>query len=50
VANAKIVELRGLGYTIAKVATTLKVSESQAKLILKKDAAGTSHQTTIRAA
>jgi hypothetical protein len=36
VANAKIVELRGLGYTIAKVAATLKVSESQVKLILKK--------------
>lgn len=36
VANAKIVELRGLGYTIAKVASTLNVSESQVKLILKK--------------
>ena len=36
VANAKIVELRALGYTIAKVATTLNVSESQVKLIMKK--------------
>ncbi|RSZ55599.1 recombinase family protein [Massilia atriviolacea] len=36
VANAKIVELRALGYTIAKVASTLNVSESQVKLILKK--------------
>ncbi|WP_426339946.1 recombinase family protein [Pseudoduganella sp. S-14] len=39
VANAKIIELRALGYTIAKVASTLCVSESQVKLILKKDAA-----------
>jgi DNA invertase Pin-like site-specific DNA recombinase len=38
VANAKIIELRGLGYTIAKVAATLNVSESQVKLILKKAA------------
>lgn len=36
VANAKIIELRALGYTIAKVATTLNVSESQVKLIMKK--------------
>src|SRR5471030_166302 len=36
VANAKIVELRGHGYTIAKVASTLNVSESQVKLVLKK--------------
>jgi DNA invertase Pin-like site-specific DNA recombinase len=36
VANAKIVELRKLDYTIAKIATTLNVSESQVKLILKK--------------
>jgi DNA invertase Pin-like site-specific DNA recombinase len=36
VANAKIVELRVLGYTIAKIAATLNVSESQVKLILKK--------------
>jgi DNA invertase Pin-like site-specific DNA recombinase len=36
VANAKIVELRNLNYTIAKIATTLNVSESQVKLILKK--------------
>ena len=36
IANAKIVELRGLGYTIAKIASTLSVSESQVKLILKK--------------
>lgn len=36
VANAKIVELRQLGYTIAKVASTLTVSESQVKLICKK--------------
>jgi DNA invertase Pin-like site-specific DNA recombinase len=39
VANAKIVELRRLGYTIAKVATTLNVSESQVKLVMKKAAA-----------
>lgn len=38
VANAKIVELRVLGYTIAKIAATLNVSESQVKLILKKAA------------
>jgi DNA invertase Pin-like site-specific DNA recombinase len=37
-ANAKIVELRALGYTIAKVASTLNVSESQVKLVLKKAA------------
>jgi DNA invertase Pin-like site-specific DNA recombinase len=36
VANAKIVELRSLGYTIAKTATTLNVSESQVKLVMKK--------------
>jgi DNA invertase Pin-like site-specific DNA recombinase len=36
--NAKIVELRKLDYTIAKIASTLNVSESQVKLILKKDA------------
>lgn len=39
VANAKIVELRAIGYTIAKIASTLNVSESQVKLILKKAAA-----------
>jgi DNA invertase Pin-like site-specific DNA recombinase len=39
VANAKIVELRGLRYTIAKVASKLSVSESQVKLVLKKAAA-----------
>jgi DNA invertase Pin-like site-specific DNA recombinase len=39
IANAKIAELRALGYTIAKIALTLKVSESQVKLILKKNAA-----------
>lgn len=39
VANAKIVELRKIGYTIAKIASTLNVSESQVKLILKKAAA-----------
>jgi DNA invertase Pin-like site-specific DNA recombinase len=39
VANRKIVELRGLGYTIAKVADTLNVSESQVKLVLKREAA-----------
>lgn len=39
VANARIVELRSQGYTIAKVAKTLRVSESQVKLILKKVAA-----------
>jgi DNA invertase Pin-like site-specific DNA recombinase len=38
VANAKIVELRAIGYTISKVASTLNVSESQVKLILKKTA------------
>lgn len=38
VANAKIVELRAFGYTIAKIASTLNVSESQVKLILKKAA------------
>lgn len=37
VANAKIVDLRAIGYTIAKIASTLNVSESQVKLILKKD-------------
>lgn len=37
VANAKIVELRKIGYTIAKIADTLNVSESQIKLILNKD-------------
>jgi DNA invertase Pin-like site-specific DNA recombinase len=36
VANAKIVELRAIGYAIAKIASTLNVSESQVKLILKK--------------
>lgn len=36
VANTKIVELRKLDYTIAKIATTLNVSVSQVKLILKK--------------
>lgn len=36
VANGKIIELRALGYTIAKVATTLNVSESQVKLVMKK--------------
>lgn len=41
VANAKIVELRKLDYTIAKIASTLNVSESQVKLILKKAATGT---------
>lgn len=39
VANAKILELRALGYTITKIATTLNVSESQVKLVLKKDKA-----------
>lgn len=37
--NGKIVELRNLDYTIAKIATTLNVSESQVKLILKRDKA-----------
>lgn len=36
VANAKIIELRRIGYTIAKVASTLNVSESQVKLVCKK--------------
>lgn len=36
VANAKIVELRQLGYTIAKIASTLNASESQVNLICKK--------------
>lgn len=39
VANAKIIELRNLGYTIAKIASTLNVSQSQVKLILKQAAA-----------
>ncbi len=39
--NAKIVELRALKYTIVKIASTLNVSESQVKLILKKTAANT---------
>lgn len=39
VANEKILELRKLNYTIAKIASTLNVSESQVKLILKKAAA-----------
>ncbi|AWL05901.1 recombinase family protein [Massilia oculi] len=37
--NAKIIELRGLNYTIAKIADKLSVSESQVKLILKRDKA-----------
>jgi len=37
--NGKIVELRKLNYTIAKIATTLNVSESQVKLILKREKA-----------
>lgn len=37
--NGKIVELRKLDYTIAKIASTLNVSESQVKLILKRDKA-----------
>ena len=37
--NAKIIELRNLDYTIAKIADKLEVSESQVKLILKKDKA-----------
>ena len=41
VANAKILELRGLGYTIAKVASTLNVSVSQVKLVTKKSKAAT---------
>lgn len=36
VANAKIIDLRAIGYTISKIASTLNVSESQVKLILKK--------------
>ena len=36
--NAKIVEQRGLGFTIAAIAKKLSISESQVKLILKKDA------------
>lgn len=39
VANRKIVELRGLGHTIAKIADTLNKSESQVKLVLKREAA-----------
>ena len=35
--NAKIVELRGLKFTIAKIANKLSVSESQVKLIIKRD-------------
>lgn len=41
VTNGKIIELRALGYTIAKVASTLNVSQSQVKLILKKCAQAT---------
>lgn len=37
--HRRIVELRAEGYTIAKVAKKLEVSESQVKLILKKDKA-----------
>lgn len=37
VTNTKIVELRNLGFTIAKIAGKLEVSESQVKLILKKN-------------
>lgn len=36
VTNAKIVELRDLGFTIATIASKLCVSESQVKLILKR--------------
>jgi DNA invertase Pin-like site-specific DNA recombinase len=36
--NNEILVLRGLDYTIAKIAATLNVSESQVKLILKKAA------------
>jgi DNA invertase Pin-like site-specific DNA recombinase len=36
VRNAKIVELRSIGYTINKIAQTLNASESQVKLVLKK--------------
>ena len=36
--NAKIIELRDLKFTIAAIAKRLTVSESQVKLILKKDA------------
>jgi len=36
VVNAKIFELRQLGFTIAKVASKLEVSESQVKLVCKK--------------
>jgi DNA invertase Pin-like site-specific DNA recombinase len=36
IANAKIIELRKVGYTIAKIADTLNVSVSQVKLILRK--------------
>lgn len=37
IANEKIIELRSLGYTIAKTASTLNVSQSQVKLILRKN-------------
>lgn len=36
VANSKIIDLRRLGYTIAKIASTLCVSESQVKIVLRK--------------
>jgi DNA invertase Pin-like site-specific DNA recombinase len=36
-ANAKIVEQRSLGFTIAEVARKLSVSESQVKLVLKRE-------------
>ncbi len=50
VANAKIIELRALGYTIAKVATTLNVSESQVKLIMKKSTVASGDSRNSQAA
>ncbi|MEF9926444.1 MAG: recombinase family protein [Massilia sp.] len=43
--NGKIVELRKLDYTITKIATTLCVSESQVKLILKRNKVQRAAQT-----
>ena len=45
IANAKIIELRNLGYTIAKVASTLSVNVSQVKLILKQASRETVSET-----
>jgi len=38
--NVAIVELRDMKYTVAKIADKLNVSESQVKLIFKREKAG----------